>query len=151
MKEADDVSDPLKRLEEITARLATATPGPWRWLYGDERGSFHWLVNDAGVRVHSDGGARGEYNPDIDVWGPDAALIAHAPADLAWLLAELRTALAACEEARRLLAQWDADNTPPTDSSVSEVLRTVRAALVRARGVDPEEITPDLPFRRPTP
>lgn len=72
----------------IEARLSAATPGPWGWV---SRGSHDALCAADGAVVHSDGSAAGEYGPDIDVSGPDANLIAHAPTDIADLLAEVRT------------------------------------------------------------
>lgn len=94
------MSAPLtpERLGEIRARLARATPGPWRWAPYDG-GSIHFLTNQPAERddpyraplprIHSDGSAWGEYSADIDVDGPDAALIAAAPQDIADLLAEV--------------------------------------------------------------
>lgn len=63
-------------LEPIKARLAAAAPGPWYVTsedgIGDERG--------AAIAV-------GPYGVGIDE--PDAALIAHAPTDIAALIAEV--------------------------------------------------------------
>lgn len=64
-------TDPLD-LDAIEARLAAATPGPWKIHLSDED-------EDAG----------------------NAALIAHAPADLARLVAEVRRL--------RRLREWDAE------------------------------------------
>jgi len=60
------------------------TPGPWHW---HPYGGYHFLCNDTktaegdfpGSIIHSDGSACGKYCPDINVTGPDAALIAAAP------------------------------------------------------------------------
>jgi len=66
------------------------SPGPWHW---EQKGDCHDLQNDAGVVIHSDGSACGEYGPDIDVKGPDARLIAAAPD----LLAALKGLIQMCE------------------------------------------------------
>jgi hypothetical protein len=56
-----------------------ATEGPWEWRErrtgGDPTGEDDGLYSGE-MRVHSDGSAGGEYSPDIDVFGPDAAFIA---------------------------------------------------------------------------
>ena len=64
-----------ERLKEIRARLDAATPGPW----AKHRRSVHWSGND-------------DYAPLVVAMAEhpnDTALIAHAPADLAWCLAEI--------------------------------------------------------------
>jgi hypothetical protein len=72
-------------LDAIKARLAAATPGPWRVSRQniDERPGTSEvcdLVNDCWVIV--------EHN-DLGRYEDDADLIAHAPADIAALLAEV--------------------------------------------------------------
>ncbi len=72
-----------KRLEEIEARLAAATPGPWEWENGADS-----LWNQAGtipvLSIEMD-----KYgSPDLQSRFEDRELIVHAPADLA-LLARL--------------------------------------------------------------
>lgn len=70
------------RIAEIRARLDNATPGPWR-THGRDGDHVVSLADEYVV---------------TSAWTPaDSALIAHAPDDLAWLLAEnelLRAALA---------------------------------------------------------
>ena len=67
------------RLQEIRARLDAATPGPWeRW-------------ND-GMRIWSRARPDAQFGVDVaDVYASHATadLIAHAPADIAWLLDEV--------------------------------------------------------------
>ena len=69
------------RLAEIRARLDAATPGPWE-------NTDDWSVVTAVVRQRS------KWLPDYEMLVADvgqpvnADLIAHAPADIAWLLAE---------------------------------------------------------------
>ncbi len=74
--------------DDLRKLLEAATPGPWVWRE-DEWGSHnlvHWVEGETFANgepmfhcIHSDGSANGEYSPDIDVDGPDAALIALAP------------------------------------------------------------------------
>lgn len=76
----------MSREEEIKARIAAATAGPWR-VEGET-----WLE------------VRGTQDPIADMPGSirdqaDAALIANAPADLAYLLSENERLRAAAEQA----------------------------------------------------
>lgn len=75
------------RLAEIRARLDAATPGPW-----NVRTNGSWLRPRAVVYRDSN-----QHANNVDVcqligerreWA-DADLIAHAPADIAWLLDEV--------------------------------------------------------------
>lgn len=100
----------------IEARLSAATPGPWGWV---SRGSHDALCAADGAVVHSDGSAAGEYGPDIDVNGPDANLIAHAPTDIAALLAEVRRLTA--ERATALEAISDAGDYVEGDSLIDSI------------------------------
>ena len=64
------------RLQEIRARLDAATPGPWENEFGvvaDANGNRHYIPNEYG-----------DWDNPAD---PD--FIAHAPADIAWLLDEV--------------------------------------------------------------
>jgi hypothetical protein len=74
----------MSRIDEIRARLAAATPGPWRigsWGACVVAGPDAVDVATAARQVPPGGGYfQGEY--------PDAALIAAAPDDLAYLLSE---------------------------------------------------------------
>ena len=66
------------RETEIQARLDAATPGPWSW-----RGGYPQIVTGGdGVTVVAD-----TYT-GLDFPASEADLIANAPADLAYLLAE---------------------------------------------------------------
>jgi hypothetical protein len=65
----------MDRLSEIEERLANATPGPWV-----VEGLGDW-VGPIGIPVAPDDGG---------LTVPDAELIAHAPADLAALVAVVR-------------------------------------------------------------
>ena len=72
----------MSRLDEIRARLAAATPGPWKsWIEGQE-GAWG---GSPGVMVPATSG--GDF---IEAGRPeDAEFIAHAPADIAYLLSLL--------------------------------------------------------------
>ena len=75
------------------------TKGPWDWQ-NDESG-YSWLgPKDCGLlkAVITDGSACGEYEPDIDVSGHNAHLIAAAPDLLAALIAVVRVADRATDE-----------------------------------------------------
>lgn len=71
------------RLTEIRARLDAATPGPW-----DTQGPC--MSGDGTYGVFADDGA-GEPTLALRMSPPDADLVAHAPDDLAWLLAALES------------------------------------------------------------
>lgn len=73
------------RADQISARLAAATPGPW--------------VRE-GREVYRGCSCNGEFLTST-THDPDADLIANAPADLAWLLSERKRLLAAVEAAER--------------------------------------------------
>lgn len=77
----------------IRARLAAATPGPW----STEPSPPDWPGREGSVVVTPDGDLGGDYLDEAD-----ADLIAHAPADLAALLAELDAKDAALARVREL-------------------------------------------------
>ena len=68
------------RLEEIRARLDAATPGPWA---DDHKSWCVWAPNHD-LNEREDRCLVAEVG-----CGPDTDLIAHAPADIAWLLRQL--------------------------------------------------------------
>lgn len=71
-----------ERGKGLTMSKAKFTPGPWRWsLYPDSGGSYLGvkLFGAGDEIVHGDGSGWGAHDPEIDVHGPDAALIAAAP------------------------------------------------------------------------
>lgn len=65
------------RLTEIRERLDKATPGPWEYGTGDFCHETGWTIGHRvnHVLLYAD-------------FEADAALAAHAPEDIAWLLAE---------------------------------------------------------------
>jgi hypothetical protein len=80
----------MKILDEIRGRLAAASPGPWRWdeEFGAAGDQDLALTNEAGTEIV------GAYNDHCcsfrippSVQDNDAEFIAHAPADVARLLA----------------------------------------------------------------
>lgn len=83
------MSDALKKLDEIEARLKAATPGPWDYVLAHRV----FVQQETGEVVTA-------AEEDVPPCVADAALIAHAPADLA-LLARLVRSVAeqACEGA----------------------------------------------------
>ena len=82
-----------RRLAEIRARLQRATPGPWE--ASPEEDGVYADSSMVTSRPRSCSVARGIEEPR------DAELIAHAPADLAWLLDRLADAEGRAEEAAR--------------------------------------------------
>lgn len=95
---ATPTEDPVKRARAL---ISAAVAGPWYWGPADPERRLTvieaatgddalWGADD--VRILTDGSARGEYSPDIDVMGPEAQLLAAAPE----LIARL------CEEIERL-------------------------------------------------
>lgn len=77
------------RIAEIKERLEKATPGPWRHLKEANKGYRGWIVPTKDPNITYE-----KYDGDIicehgymDMVTAD--FIAHAPADIAWLLTEL--------------------------------------------------------------
>jgi len=77
-----------RRLEEIEARAAKATPGPWRWI--PHKGDPYWRHELQGASRH------------VGVWPEDADFIAACREDNPWL----------CQVVRELLAQYAAMREP---------------------------------------
>lgn len=108
------------RLDAIQARLDAATPGPWA-NYGD-LGHEVYAVN-----AHED--AEPGYVAESIPSKCDAEFIAHALADVAYLLAELRKAheaLTRVEDECRYL-----DTLAPGDQHYAKL---IRAAVAAANG-----------------
>lgn len=90
------MTDLRKLIDEGLSLCERATPGPWRWGPADYDSRTHAPTGvDDGLwasdaRLCTDGSARGEYSPDIDVAGADAKLIAYAGTHLRTLLTALR-------------------------------------------------------------
>ena len=91
-------------LEPIKERLAAATPGPW---------DFHVLPQSVGITVatiHSEQGPREtrwtvDLPPEIGGMGTraDAEMIAHAPSDLAALVAEVEQLREQVEAVKKII------------------------------------------------
>lgn len=103
-----------EELQTIEARLGAATPGPWQWAHLYQARGTHWcLENEASAALgltinhHLVTFGTEEYEYDDDGQAtrldqtPDFQLIAHAPGDIAALLAEVRRLRAALEEIDR--------------------------------------------------
>lgn len=86
--------DVRRRLGEIRARLLAATPGAW--VVSTGAGYFILAGDDNGGVVAQV--VRGRGNPMTDRDHGDAALVAAAPSDLAWLCDHLAPLLDAVEE-----------------------------------------------------
>ena len=91
-----------KRLGEIKARLAAATPGPWSWRHDTHLvnpnlhqefevsandGPDYWAKRDKATVLEAfwcnDGTA------DLDASDADRQLVVNAPTDIAWLIARI--------------------------------------------------------------
>ena len=101
--------------EAVERLLEDVTPGPWEWaaIYcGDVHHLVHWVEGETFpsgdrryIQIHSDGSAGGEYNPDIDVDGPNGRFIATARELVPALLAERDRLMKERDEARAQLAR----------------------------------------------
>ena len=112
-----------EELAEIEARLLAATPGPWHKLaVTTERGYGTHVVS---LDQPGSDGPEGQ----VAVWlhgrnvaaglsGNDADFIAHAPADIARLLAEVRRLSPALAKVRRLSPAVKAPRKPPCKVAV---------------------------------
>lgn len=84
-----------QRIEDISARLAAATPGPWQYEHGSD---LHGADEGAEVHYVTDVVAMADDDPPLCSFysRADAELVAGAPDDLAFLLgriADLETRL----------------------------------------------------------
>jgi ubiquinone biosynthesis protein UbiJ len=86
------------RIAEIRARLDAATPGPWTmgvdsdaeaWLWDAMTDPYRGGVHAIGIGAPPRGNRRAQYIADVHEDEASADLIAHAPADIAWLLDEV--------------------------------------------------------------
>lgn len=121
-------------LDEIEARVAAATPGPW-WAFSDgpESGD-HWYVasgSEAVAHIHSDDG-RNE-----DARQPDAEFIAQARDDVPALVAEVRrlrglvspAAGRVLDAVRQWARAWEEDPFGPAMSAAKARLAAAWDAL----------------------
>lgn len=127
-------SDP--RVGEIQARLGKATPGPWDWDHGNIR---RVLEGKGGEQVLS---CAALLYPARD----NAEFIAAAPADVAYLLAELAdrdeklAAVAVLAEAWRYKGEfgwgaWQEGHGPDQEGAIlDDASRALRAAVAAANG-----------------
>ncbi len=100
-------------LEQIKARLAAATPGPWEWDDADEP---RWLMT-SDEDIVGDCDVRGDGN---------AALIANAPADLAACVGRIETLERLAGHALSFLDEMADDHE---DVDAHDLRLCIRAAL----------------------
>ena len=85
----------MTHVDDIKARLAAATPGPWILSsYTSPRGARHWL--QVGTQE-----AAGQICRAATDCLSDCSLIAHAPSDIAFLLSRVEALEAVAKIARR--------------------------------------------------
>lgn len=77
----------MSALDKIQARVAAATPGPWKALGTGVVGGDHWYVCDDGQSLASIASNDGD---NEDQRRPDAEFIAHARMDVPRLVHALR-------------------------------------------------------------
>ena len=111
------------RLQEIKSRLDAATPGPWRTVRGHDELRGRYQV-EGRIIVAGKNLMKAE----------DAELIAHAPEDLRFLLAEVERYRETLEGV--LNGEWDPDYDAPAyeDPFVNGIRNYVRKALGHAKG-----------------
>ncbi len=112
------------RLEEIKARLAAATPGPWEESGGTEFGFRIAATERESKRIVRELSIASSHGGNVRAFA-DAALIAHAPTDLAYLIAEV-------EWLRREL-EWIADRVSGDEPGNLSAFRPGWEAGERAR------------------
>lgn len=157
----------MTRLDEIRARLAAATPGPWHW-YGNTKVHSLYLATVHGGRrcvmqfarwgmssaqpcfqsaAHVMVDAKDlvtyerEYRKDVaDINHPDAALIANAPTDIAFLLAEVERLTEEAAAERAAVVAWLRTGSDPRargssawEESVGDVLREAATEIERGK------------------
>lgn len=151
----------MGRLDAIEARLKAATPGPW-WVETDycdcggdyqcSHGEFAYQLRAAGRKVPAwpsgvTDACIANFTESNDTTMADAALIAHAPADLAALLRVVK----ALREERQIVKNYKAwlnDENPFYDGPrISDMVerRTneTDAALAALEANDDPAATPD--------
>lgn len=90
---------PMLDLQPIKARLAAATPGPWE-VESSETVDGSFIANMGPIMIVP-------YFQGMAPMMADADLIAHAPTDLAALVAEVERLRTAITEHERLLRRGD--------------------------------------------
>lgn len=110
------MSDALKRLDEIEERVKAATPGPWDYVLAHRV----FVQQETGEVVTA-------AEEDVPPCVADAALIAHAPADLALLLKATR---AYQEWGERVIAHCEAMNFNTREEKwIAEEFEEIRREL----------------------
>lgn len=121
------------RVAEIAARLESATPGPWETTQAADEESTTWIEAPSGDVLNHDECGHGHMRENF-AWmrRADADLIANAPSDLRYLMAEvaaLRGRLAAVEW---LADEWD--KVSDKEMSFRFAVSLLRAALATGEG-----------------
>ena len=137
----DETESVTDRSAEIRARLDKATPGPWD-LSDGWRANVHAVVDTEnvygpeGVIAHVVRASQdGRYT---DAKKANADLIAHAPADLAWLLAEHA---ALTQDRAQLMARWHEEGFTDGYAHAQKELATELSSLrSAASNADPHAI-----------
>ena len=126
------------RIAEIRERLERATPGPWQAISSGRAHGDHWYVTDAGEAIASIHASDGE---DEDQREPDAEFIAHAPEDIAFLLARLSAVADALAQEKLAGVIFEAWNTEKGDSIpyISTEGQYLLAAAVRRHVLGEEQ------------
>ena len=110
----------------IRARLAAATPGPWRWNneagWLEGGGDFAWCLLDCS-------------HPDDRPSPGDALLIAHAPADLEALCGEVERLEGMLFVAEKILTQRPNSELPYSHVGLLKRIAALRAAHDTSRAV----------------
>jgi len=136
--------DTKPSIEEIRARWAAATPGPWRHWYDES------VEDDVRVCFSRDGVAcewcialasfEGEAPAtSVSRWRADAVFIAHAPSDVAWLLERVAVLEAELAGIRERARAEIASSRPTFDSSAK--LGAGRITIYRQVGLDQDVIS----------
>lgn len=126
----------MTRLDEIEARLAAATPGPWRADQcggGEESFSGSWVCPGGHANgVWSNPAERDVLRDETSLSSPDAELIAHAPEDIAALLAVVKAVRTKAEDWAALAPgdDWGEDIAQTIVADAGRgILATLDAAL----------------------
>lgn len=118
---------PDPRLDEIQARLSAATPGPWKAQNLEQEhghGGIFWVSVDRPDEIKTVAEVDANDDGVEAIWRfADAEFIANAPADIAFLLAELRKAREALGRVEEVAARlhWEADNANEGAKYAAEV------------------------------
>lgn len=112
-------------LTAIRARLEAATPGSWNTISSLDRIAIY----------RAPSGGPSEMLGHVNRW-PDAAFIAHAPDDVAYLLGELDAAKAENERLRAQVRRTEATTPAPSSAEIRKAIYVLRGLTVHTAGAD---------------